>query len=84
MMKEWALLRTMQDLRQGVVEGIRSVIATELMGSYRQNNAEEDEDGEEIASIATDEVDAPGRKAREEKRKIRSRPNPTAGTQEVN
>lgn len=54
------LLRTMQDLRQGVVEGIRSVIATELLGSYRQNNAEEDEDGEEIASIATDEVDAPG------------------------
>lgn len=51
------LLRTMQDLQQGAVEGIRGVSATELLGSRRRNNAEEDEDEEEIAGIAIDKGD---------------------------
>lgn len=45
------------------MEGIRSVSATELLGSRRRNNAEEDEDEEEIASIAIDKGDTPDNKA---------------------
>lgn len=78
------LLRTMQDLQQGAVEGIRGVSATELLGSRRRNNAEEDEDEEEIASISIDKGDTPDSKAWEEKHKARLKSIPAAGTQEVN
>lgn len=72
----------MQDLQQGVVEGIRRVGVTGLLG--RRQPDEEDEEDDEVATMAIDEGKTPDRKAREEMRKARNRPIPAAGMQEVN